>query len=60
MLLLIKVNASFEAKITQQQDTIESYQQRSNANEAETNTKLKALEDLSNTVKALTTQYLYS
>ncbi len=60
MLLLTKVNESFEAQIVKQQDIIEAYKQRSDVSEAETNNKLKTLEDLSRTVKALTTQYLYS
>ncbi len=60
MLLLNNINKDFEAKITQQQDTIEVYKQKIDTNEAQTNSKIDILEDISSNVKTLTTKYLYN
>lgn len=58
--MLAKVNEGFESKISQQKEIIVAYKQQRDAQDADINTRMMALEQLSSTIKALATQHLYA
>lgn len=58
-MVLGKINQSFEEQIGQQQAIIDTYRQRSEADNANAEARKAALEALSTQAKSLATQYLY-
>lgn len=58
-MVLSKINQGFEEQIGQQQAIIDTYRQRSEADNADAEARKAALEALSSQAKSLATQYLY-